>query len=171
MAGTSAIGHGIPAARAAAERCVTLDELVKVAASILFANACRSCAGAVSGMTLRYASTTSTSAPVARNASGITSRETSARASKIFLQAVEPFSPSMRLSDTYDTGIKVIESPISRPAAAVTSPTAVTLSPEGWLKGMPNSAARLASARTVFALVYESKETSAASRAAKLAGG
>lgn len=81
-AGTPANGKPTFACRATSARCVTLEELVNVAASSPSANARRSCPGAASGMTFRYASTTSTIAPAFRSASGITSRATWARASR-----------------------------------------------------------------------------------------
>ncbi len=53
MATTPAKGKGMPAARAAPARWVTLEELVKVAASIPWCNAARSCEGAAAGIALR----------------------------------------------------------------------------------------------------------------------
>ncbi len=52
-AATPVNGNAIPASRAASARCVTLDELVNVAASIPFASASRKRRGAASGIALR----------------------------------------------------------------------------------------------------------------------
>ncbi len=143
---------------AASARWVTLDELVNVAASIPLRTALRAAAPA-----LPLASRCGKHpphrplAPAARSASGITSRATAARASRIRLPELcfssDFISPSTRLSATYASGTKATCNPALRASAAVDSPTAATFSQASCATEIPNAAARSTSACTALALV------------------
>ena len=172
-------GRATADSRSRFRKFVTVDELVNVAASGRRPPGLKSVRIAVTdsdGIMVRYASTTSTCAPRARSASGITSRATAARASSTRFPSTCSPSASTNDSATYSSGVTATVRPKSSSARAVADPTAAIIRCPKSADPTPSNSRRPASAATPFALVtishwYCDKFRSASSSSAYDSGG